>query len=114
MPKARKEPGGYDLRKLPFIIFRKLLRHGAEGMATHQLYAEVKPVPHPILECDPRMKGRMRLETIIHEAMHLAVPAMPEHVVSYASRYIAKVLWHLQYRADEQWHEDHYGVPDQE
>ena len=52
------------------------------------------------------------LETIIHEALHLAVPALPERVVGYASRYIAKILWHLQYRADEDWQEEHYTSED--
>lgn len=102
MPRARKEVGGYDLRRLPKIIFRKLLRHGADGMASHQLYSEVQPVPHPILEVDVRMMGRHRLETIIHEAMHLAVPAMPEHVVLYAAKYIARIVWSTGYRADEE------------
>jgi hypothetical protein len=113
VPRARREPGGYDLRRLPKIVFRKLLRHGAEGMATHQLYSEVQPAPHPILEVDPRMKNRARLETIIHEAMHLAVPAMPEHVVLYAAKYIAKIVWSTGYRADEEAQDRKYA-PDQE
>lgn len=112
MPRARGEPGGGDLRRLPFIVFRKLGKQTADGQAHHPLYQETITLPHLILECDPRQKGRMRLETLIHEALHLAVPALPEKVVSYAARYVARVLWHLQYRADEDWHEEHYGGED--
>jgi len=102
VPRARREPGGYDLRRMPKIVFRKLMRHGADGMANHQLYSETVPVPHPTLEVDVRMLGRHRLETLIHEAMHLAVPAMPEHVVMYAAKFIAKIVWSTGYRADEE------------
>ena len=52
----------------------------------------------PILEIDTRLKGRVRLETIIHEALHLACPFMPEIVVLRVARYIAMIVWHLEYR----------------
>lgn len=109
MPRARQEQGGTDLRKLPFIIFRKLGRNQADGLSSHPVFAEVKPVHHPVLEVDSTLTGLKRLEIIIHEALHIAVPGMPETVVRYAARYVAKVLWHLQYRADEAWHLEHYS-----
>ena len=103
MPRARSEQGGIDLRKIPRIIFRPLGREGADGQAHHPAYQDVSQV-EPTLEVDhTRMKGVLRLETIIHEAFHLAVPAAPEYVVRDASRYIARIVWHTGYRADEEW-----------
>lgn len=102
MPRARSEQGGIDLRKLPKIVFRKLGREGADGQAHHPIYQDMRAV-QPTLEVDhTRMKGRQRLETILHEALHLAVPAMPEYVVRYAARYLSMVVWHTGYRADEE------------
>lgn len=80
-----------DLRKLPKIVFRPLGQHRADGLAwTDQT-----------LEVDCRMENRDRLETIIHEAMHMALPWLPEKFILRAALYIAKVLWHMEYRADE-------------
>lgn len=101
MPGFRKD-GGVDLRKLPLIIERPLLRHGADGMASQLLHADPGEVPpdRPILEIDTRLTGRVRLETIIHEALHLACPFMPEVVVLKVARYIAMIVWHMEYRRD--------------
>lgn len=109
MPRAREEKGGIDLRKLPFIVFRKLGRKNVHGLAHHPHFAEVTPIPHPVLQCDIRETGVKRLEYILHEALHIAVPGMPEVVVRYTARYLAMVLWHLQYRADENWQNEHYA-----
>lgn len=80
-----------DLRKLPPIIIRPLGKHKADGLAwTDQT-----------LEIDCMLEGRLRLDAIIHEAMHMALPWLPEKYVLRASRYIAKVLWHMKYTADE-------------
>ena len=53
MPGFRKD-GGVDLRKLPLIIERPLLRHGADGMASQLLHADPGEVPpdRPLLEID--------------------------------------------------------------
>jgi hypothetical protein len=112
VPRARTETGGIDLRKLPIIQFRKLGPN--YGLSNHPVFAELTPVDHPTLEVDIRTKGKKRLEIILHEALHIAVPGMPEQVVLYAARYLAKVLWHLQYRADEDWHNEHYGQSEKE
>lgn len=80
-----------DLRKLPKVVFRPLGQHQADGLAwTDQT-----------LEVDCRMENRARLETIIHEAMHMSLPWLPEKFILRASRYIAKVVWFAGYRADE-------------
>lgn len=94
-----KKDGRIDLRKLPKIVYRPLLRHGADGMATQKLHEEASgdPVPTsvPLLEIDSRLTGRAKLETEIHEALHLACPWMPEKPVTQTARYIAMVIWHI-------------------
>lgn len=98
--KGFRKDGGVDLRKLPLIIERPLMRHSADGMATQLLHTEPNETPpdQPILEIDTRLIGRVRLETIIHEALHLACPWMTETVVLKVARYIAMIVWHLEYR----------------
>ena len=99
MSKFRKD-GSVDMRRLPKIVERPLMRHSADGMATQLLHTEPAETPptEPILEIDPRLRGRIRLETIIHEALHLACPWMMEPVVLKVARYIAMIVWHLEYR----------------
>jgi hypothetical protein len=103
MPGFKKD-GRIDLRRLPKIVERPLLRHGAEGMASQLLHSEASGEPslvnEPLLEIDSRLKGRLRLETIIHEALHLACPWMPELVVLQTGRYLAMIVWHLEYRTE--------------
>jgi hypothetical protein len=100
-----RKDGRVDLRKLPKIVYRPLLKHGAAGMASQLLHTEHDegaPTPDvPLLEVDSRLNGRPKLETEIHEAMHLACPWAPEIVVSQTSRYIAMVIWHLGYRQEK-------------
>lgn len=97
-----KKDGGVDLRKLPLIVERPLMRHAADGMATQLLHSDPcgDGPDNPMLEIDSRLNGRVRLETIIHEALHLACPWMMEHVVAKVARYIAMIVWHLEYRRD--------------
>lgn len=108
MPSPRQEKGGVDLRKLPHVIFRRLPRY--HGLSDHPLWQEITPLEHPTVELDIDTVGRKRLEVAIHESMHIAIPALPETIVTYSSRYIAKVVWALGYRADEDWQEKHYSL----
>ena len=103
MPGFRKD-GSVDMRKLPLIIERPLMRHAADGMATQLLHTDPSETPpdRPKLEIDSRLVGRARLETIIHEALHLACPWMMEHVVLKVARYIAMIVWHLEYRRENE------------
>ncbi len=79
------------------------MRHVADGLATQLLHTDPNETPpkEPMIEIDSRLEGRARLETIIHEALHLACPWMMEHVVLKVARYIAMIVWHLEYRRDE-------------
>ena len=92
------------MRKLPLIIERPLMRHAADGMATQLLHTDPSETPpeRPMIEIDSRLVGRARLETIIHEALHLACPWMMEHVVLKVARYIAMIVWHLEYRRENE------------
>jgi hypothetical protein len=44
------------------------------------------------------LKGRERLETIIHECLHAAGWELKEKSVTHAARDIARILWKLGYR----------------
>lgn len=90
------------MRRLPVIVERPLMRHVADGMATQLLHTEPNEASpkDPVLEIDSRLSGRARLETIIHEALHLACPWMMESVVLKVARYIAMIVWHLEYRRE--------------
>lgn len=95
-----RKDGNVDFRRLPKIVIRPLLRHVADGLATHILHTDPdeEPPDRPVLEIDSRLRGRVRLETIIHEALHLACPWMMEPVVLKVARYLAMIVWHLEYR----------------
>lgn len=51
---------------------------------------------------DSRLKGRARLETEVHEAIHCAFPQMSEESVTMAGADIARILWSLGYRIKEE------------
>lgn len=108
MGRTRQEQGGIDLRKLPDIVIRKLGREDSHGLASHPMFSEITPLTHPLVEIDRATKGLKRLEIAIHESMHVAIPALPESIVRYSSRYIAKVVWRLGYRADEEWQNEEF------
>lgn len=98
-----RKDGGVDLRRLPKIVERPLMRHAADGLATQLLHTDPNDIPpdEPMIEIDSRLEGRVRLETIIHEALHLACPWMTERAVLKIARYIAMIVWHLEYRCEE-------------
>lgn len=89
------------MRRLPKIVERPLMRHSADGLATHVYYTEPNETPpdEPMIEIDSRLTGRVRLETILHEALHLALPWLMEPVVLKVARYLAMIVWHLEYRS---------------
>lgn len=103
MPKGYTKHGAIDLRRLPRIITRPLGRHGADGLAQHRLFSDNKTVEHePAIYVDVGAKGRQRLYLIAHEALHLACPWMVESAVVAASGYIARVLWHVGLRFEDE------------
>jgi len=98
-----RKDGQVDTRFLPKIIRRPLLQHGAEGLSWQTLHSWGEPnekegPPEPTIEIDSRLEGCRRLDTEIHEVLHLACPWMPEYAVRRTATYLAKVLWHIGYR----------------
>lgn len=71
------------------VIESKLGRNKAWGMA----HADDN-----IIEIDARLKGKKRLEILIHEALHLLNPDMEEDDVILQSQKICLTLWKLNYR----------------
>ena len=47
---------------------------------------------------DQRLRGRARLETECHEALHQLFPDLAEEIVTGAGRDLARILWSLRYR----------------
>lgn len=76
------------------------LRGNAAGWAYVPDHKSPK-LPRKIL-IDERLKRRARLETIIHELLHVLFPTVSEEHVTEAARYIARILWALGYRADDE------------
>lgn len=100
-----------DLRKLPHVVFCHLGREGNDAEVTHPDFDGRVKVDHITIRVDKRLKGRKRLNRIIHEALHGAMPALREENVESAGNYISRVLHHLGYRVDpdiEEWQNVHY------
>lgn len=47
---------------------------------------------------DKRLKGKDRLETIIHEIIHIQNPKWPEIMVEGKAKEISDILWEMNYR----------------
>lgn len=77
------------LKKLPKKIKvreRKLGREKADGLAWDHK-------PTPVIEVDPRQPENDRLDTLIHEAIHIVFPKLGEMQVRGATKRIADVVW---------------------
>lgn len=89
------------LGKMPAVVFKRMAKF--HGRARHPAFidrTDSKP-PTPLIEIDPRTKGRKRIEILLHEAAHLALPGMTEETVAMLARYQARVLHGVGYTADE-------------
>jgi hypothetical protein len=72
----------------PVLIERKLGRERAAGQAHSD----------GLIEIDPRQRARDRLDTIIHEASHIALPDASERDVARMARVAARLLWRDRWR----------------
>lgn len=71
------------------VIVRKLGREKAVGLAD---------TDKKIIEIDPRQKSKSYLDTMIHEALHIAFPELSENQVKKSSKVIRDFLWNHGYR----------------
>ena len=77
------------MRRRVKVIEKKLGREKAWGQAFQGLDE---------LEIDPRQPPKEYLDTLIHEALHLAHPGLDEPTVSDVATFLARVLWQQNYR----------------
>jgi hypothetical protein len=71
------------------VKYRKLGRENCWGLAHYD---------DNLIELDSRLKGRKKLEILLHEAMHLLYPNSSEEEIVKNSIILTKVLWNEQYR----------------
>jgi hypothetical protein len=77
-------------KKKPIQIWEGHLGHyKADGMAW---------VDDRVISIDKRLKGLNRLETIIHEIIHVQNPKWPEIMVEGKAKEMATIIWELGYR----------------
>ncbi len=64
--------------------------------------SDVIPDKEKSITISPRIKGRRRLEVVIHECLHAEYPSIPkyneEEWVDTAALNISKLLWRMGYR----------------
>jgi len=76
----------------PWLIRFTTLKGQAYG------YTFSQKAKHPRIILDARMRGRKRLEVIVHELLHALNPTQSEEHVEQQGKDIARVLWALGYR----------------
>jgi len=54
-----------------------------------------------MIEIDPALRGKHKLEIILHEAMHIQNPLWEEEEVIRKSKQMANLLWRERYRQIE-------------
>lgn len=75
--------------KSVIIIERKLGREKALGQAYQGMN---------VVEIDPRQDERERMDTLIHELLHLMCPKWEEKKVEKRANWLCKHLWRQGYR----------------
>jgi hypothetical protein len=80
---AARRPENDMARKVK-IIERKLKRQRAVGRVF---------LAEGVIEIEQRQKPKEWLSTLVHEALHVAFPAMAEKPVAAAEKKIADILW---------------------
>lgn len=71
------------------VVYRKLGKEKAWGQAH---------IDDNTIEIDPRLRGRRKMEILIHEALHILNPEMSETKVLEQGRRIANLLWKQHFR----------------
>jgi hypothetical protein len=89
----------FTLNGLRWLLRFTRLRGAAAGWA--YLPGPNDPQGARKILVDSRLRGRPKLETIIHECLHVCCPTASEEHVTESARDIARVLWSLGYREGE-------------
>jgi len=71
------------------IVYRKLGKEKAWGQAH---------IVDQTIEIDPRLKGKKKMEIILHEALHILNPEFSETKVIEQSKKLTALLWKEHYR----------------
>jgi hypothetical protein len=71
------------------VVYRKLGKERAWGQAH---------IHDNTIEVDPRLKGKKKLEIIIHEALHILNPDFSESKVIEQSKKLTNLLWKEHFR----------------
>lgn len=79
------------MRKVPKVVWRRLGKEWAWGMATHD-------PRNPLIEIDPRLSPKRTLEVLTHESLHIALPDMSESEIDRVGKAVSDVLWAQDYR----------------
>ena len=79
------------MKKPPKIIERKLGRERADGLCHSD----------GLIEIDERLKGKARLDTLIHELVHSFDGSLTEEYVTNIAQYIAENLYRNRVRVIE-------------
>lgn len=84
----------HEFRGKRYRVVRKSLDEGTHGLTTSP------DTPEPTLLVDSKLRGRTRLETEIHEALHACFWDMSEEAVDETANSLALFLWKIGYRLD--------------
>jgi hypothetical protein len=103
--KGFKKNGHLDIRYLPKIIRRPLGREKALGQTWHPMLTKVGPYEQVTIEIDNTHHGMGRLDTEIHECLHLLYPSLSEEEVLRGGKWLSKVLYSIGYRLPEDFNE---------
>lgn len=76
-------------RKKIKVVYRKLGKEQAVGQAF---------LDERLIEIDSRVKGRSKMDTIIHETLHIILPELSETSVIEKAREMTTTLWDQGYR----------------
>ncbi len=83
-------------KKVIVLTERKLGREQAHGQVWDP------DSENPLIEIDPKLKGRDRLTILCHEALHVGMPTASEAEVVRVAKILAAVLWADNYRRADQ------------
>ena len=85
----------------PFRVVVKRLPKDEKGYQLHGLAYYRDGRTPPRIELDERLAGALKLETLIHETVHLVAPYLDESAVTDIGEAIATQLWAFGYRLVE-------------